>query len=237
LRRSAKAKTDRGAVLSVALTTEEQARRVAKKFVERELIRPPGAIDAFVFHASAEVHDGVQNGAASKAQKVLDAIGELERSADRQSGWQQRVRLDETIRAAEKDALEGAPIRYEAYRNVFFEEIRLEGITGSVGRGLQDLIAEVGDFLRDQVALRADYVRLRDAFEKKYGTSGECTELVPFLSEQVRRIEEMINSNDDSEGVAQKGARLGLTAFVQIANDQIVVNRVYEGLAGFRRGT
>lgn len=218
--------------LTQAGLTDEQAQRVAGKFMDRGLILPPAAIDGFVSDATIEVRNEVQNGGASKAQAALDSIAELERSADRdrQFGWQHRIRIDETIRAAERDALEGTSIRYEPHRSVFVEESRLEGIAGTLGSRLRGLISEVADFLRDQVALRPDYVRLRDAFEKKYGTSGECTELVSFLCEQSGRFGDMPDSIEDPEPTKTAGARLGLTAFIQIADEHVVVNRVYEGV-------
>ena len=68
------------------------------------------------------------------------------------------------------------------YRNVIFEESRLQGVAGSLDGRIHDLICEVGEFLRDQVALRPEFVQLRNAFRQRYGTSGRCTEwLVGFL--------------------------------------------------------
>ena len=199
---------------------EEQARRFAEQLIERELILLPATIDAFDFEPLAEVR------ATSSA---LATIADLERAADQQrhAGWQHRIRLDAAVRAAETAALSGSPARHESYRNVFFEESRLEGIAGNAGARARELLTEVGHFLHDQVAIRPEAIRLRDAFERKYGASGICTDVVSFLSEETMR---QTGDEDGAVIAAPKGSSLGVTAFVQFSANLAVVNRVYEGV-------
>jgi hypothetical protein len=230
--------------------TSERACKFALKLIERELILPPAVVDAFSSDPLREVRKFLQGSNAPEAQEVAISVEELERMTDaaRHADWELRITMDQQIRAVERRTLERLRFRpQESYRNVFFEESRLEGIAGGVSGKLYDLIAEVGGFLRDQVALRPEYVRLRDAFLERYGSSGTCTNLVRFLSEEVVSLVNLPEIGtaanpilkNGPEVLVKEGMRIGLTVFVQVGadpsdeagcDDLIVVNRVYEGL-------
>jgi hypothetical protein len=230
--------------------TSEHATKFVSKLIERELILPPAVCDAFASDPLGEISKCLKGSSAPEAHAVAVSVEALRRWTDsaRHADWEQRIKMDRQIREIERGCLE--LLRFgprESYRNVFFEESRLEGIAGRVSGKLRDLIRELGGFLRDQVVLRPEYVRLRDAFLERYGASGTCTDVVRFLSEQVvnpANVSEIGTLakpllDPGPEVPAKEGMRIGLTAFVQIAgnptngagcDDLIVVNRVYEGL-------
>jgi hypothetical protein len=221
---------------------EERAQACLERLLERGLLWPVAVVDG--------LDPNPDWGRLAGSGTVVEAAAGMHAAvrALAEAGWRERGALGRRIRGMEGEALASVgSAGDERHRNAVLEDSCLCGGGEAIGGALPGLVAEVGAFLRTEVSLRPEFVRLRDAFVQAYGEGGSCSDVVGFLMRAGGRLvppSEPGLAASPSGPVeliaAEEGARIGLTAFLQVVpgdeaspvggDASLVVNRVYEGV-------
>ncbi|MPZ50649.1 MAG: hypothetical protein GEU75_15355 [Dehalococcoidia bacterium] len=229
--------------------TEEQARDLLARLLERGLLTVPAIVDAFDAHPEAEIFGALADRPAAGIAPVSTPVGEITRSAAAlaEADGPTRRRLIADIRRREAEAFAIVGNSPTGYQDVVLEDGWLAGAQGAIGEPLAELIVQLGAELRSRVELAPDYPRLRDAFVHRYGSGGRCSSLMTFLMDaglgllrSLRAEPPALDGGDGSASFAPDRISVGVTALVQIAAQDaaaaargealVVVNRVYDGV-------
>ena len=233
--------------------TKEQARRFLTNLIDKELLWVEEWTDGYDYQPTNSLLKRLEKATTpSMAESLSVAIKEMHIATVEfgSAGGLRRTDLIKRIRTLENETNTSfGKQSADPFQDVIFEDSWMCGARGSIGGALPRMIGEVGSFLLTQIALKPEYNRLREAFLRRYGVGGCCTEVVGFLMAVGHKLAPVpefgtswnISTFDEEPIPASPGVKTGLTAYLHVvaadakaaaAGDAVVmVNNVYERLA------